>query len=328
MSRDLLPSLPGTVLSGWLPGAVDRPVLSVGTGDTVAVDTVCHQGLMRRHGPDPVGYFGALGVAPKDVPEDVRRLAESGLAHDPAVDGPHVVTGPIEVRGARPGDVLAVRIEDLVPRAGYGVVAWRGGRAYEDLCALDPVTGAGVTRDGVRLELRPSLGVMGVATSDGLRRHSTRVGTAGGYLDLPELTVGGTLHLPVQVPGALFHVGGPRYGTRAGVPGLVWDGPLRAVLRLDVIPNAEVRDWSGAGRRPFVTTADHLTPLGLDADVDRALTQCQSQALELLTGRYGVPRATASARLDAADFRIHRSGHAVHARLPLPRREPVRASAA
>lgn len=328
MSRDLLAARPGTVLWGWLPGAVDRPVMSVGTGDTVLVDTVSHQGLTGDQGRDPVAYFGAFGVEPRDVPADLRALAESGPAHEPAVDGPHVVTGPIEVRGARPGDVLAVRIEDLAPRTPYGVAAPRGGRGPERLCVLDPVASTGAVSDGPPLEFRPSLCVMGVATSDGLRRHSTRAGSFGGNLDLPELTVGATLHLPVQVPGALFHLGGPRYGTRRGVPGLVWHGPLRATVRLDVIPQAEVRHWSGAGRRPYVTTPDHLMPLGLDTDVDRALTQCQSQALELLLGRYGVPRAAARARLDATDFRIHRSGHGVHARLPLPRCGPVRASAA
>ncbi|MCF2531847.1 acetamidase/formamidase family protein [Yinghuangia soli] len=318
MSRDLLASRPGTVLWGWLPGAVDRPVLSVATGATVVVDTLSHQGLMPHQGRDPVAYFGAFGVDPAEVLEDARELAASGAAHDPAVDGPHLVTGPIEVRGARPGDVLAVHIAALEPRVPYGVIAARGG-APDELHRIGP---AGP------VPFRPSLAVMGVATSDGLRRHSGSAGSFGGNLDLPELSAGATLHLPVQAPGALFHVGGPRFGRRPGVPGALWEGPLRATLRLDVIPHAQVRDWSGAGRRPYVTTAEHLVPLGLDADVERALMQCQSQAYGLLAGRYGVPGAAARARLAAADFRIHRSGYGVHARLPLPRRETVAATAA
>jgi acetamidase/formamidase len=308
MSRDLLPSRPDTVLWGWLPGAVDRPVLSVDSGATVVVDTLSHQGLMRHQGRDPVAYFGAFGIAREDVPADLRELAASRLAHDPAIDGPHIVTGPIEVRGARPGDVLAVHIAELVPRVPYGIV---GAYGIETLRRIGPA------------EPRPALGVMGVATSDGLRRHSMRSGFFGGNLDLPELGVGATLHLPVQVPGALFHVGGPAYARRPRA----WDGPLRATMRLDVIPQAQVHSWSGAGRRPYVTTPDHLVPLGLDTDVDRALTQCQSQAFALLAGRYGMSCALARERLAAADFRVHRSGHGVHARLPLPQGEPLAVTA-
>lgn len=320
MSEELLASRPGTVLLGWFPGAVDRPVLSVPPGATVVVDTVAHQGLTDRHGRDPVAYFAALGVPADDVADDVRAIAAGTPPHDPAVDGPHVVTGPVEVRGARPGDVLAVRIDALEPRTDHGVVGPRHGRGptrLRRLGRIDPVADAGFA-------LRPSLGVMGVATSDGLRRRSTRVGTFGGNLDLPELTTGATLHLPVQAHGALFHVGAPHFAF--GPRGTVWDGPLRATLRLDVIPQAEVGHWSGAGRRPYVTTAHHLVPLGLDADVDRALAQCRAQAYALLSGRYGIPGPTARAALDTADFRIHRSGHGVHARLPLPRHAEVGAA--
>ncbi|MDI2132012.1 acetamidase/formamidase family protein [Yinghuangia seranimata] len=329
MSRDLLSSRPGTVLWGWLPGAVDRPVLSVEPGATVVVDTLSHQGLMRHQGRDPHAFFASLGVDAADVLDDVHALAASDLAHDPAIDGPHVVTGPIEVRGARPGDVLAVHIEALEPRVGYGVVAPRdGGPGPEALRRVDDRSRATTEPAAPGCAFRPSLGVLGVATSDGLRRHSARTGSFGGNLDLPELGPGATLHLPVQVPGALFHVGGPRFGLRADAPGTAWDGPLRATIRLDVVPQPRVRDWGGAGRRPFVTTPGHLVPLGLDANVDRALELCRAQAFALLAGRYGEPRAAARARLEDAEFRIHRSGYGVHARLPLPDREPVGATAA
>ena len=74
----------------------------------MTVDTVSHEGILEDQGRDPVGYFGDHGIPPGQVLDDARAIAASPLAHDFDTDGPHVVTGPIAVKGARPGDVLKI----------------------------------------------------------------------------------------------------------------------------------------------------------------------------------------------------------------------------
>lgn len=121
-----LPSTPDNVLWGRLPCAADAPVLTVDPGTEVTVDTLSHEGLLEDQGRDPRGFFGAHGLI--DVLTDAVALAASDHPHDPVVDGPHVVTGPIAVRGARPGDVLAITVLEALPRVPYGVISNRHGR--------------------------------------------------------------------------------------------------------------------------------------------------------------------------------------------------------
>ncbi|MFI6980061.1 acetamidase/formamidase family protein [Embleya sp. NPDC050154] len=319
--RQHLSSRPGTVLWGWLPGARDRPVAFVESGETLTADTVSHEGLLGDQGRDPVAFFGRHHIRADRVPEDHRALAASDLAHDRAVDGPHVITGPISVAGARPGDVLAVHLLELRPRTSYGVLTERHGRGR----GAPPVTVCAI-RDGrariptatgdLTLRLRPSLAVLGVATSDGLRRLSTRVGSHGGNLDLPILGAGSTLHLPVQTAGALLYLGGPRL---AHGHGAALEGALKVTLRVEVIPYERARARFGNPRGPFVSTADALIPLGIGADPALALRRCAAQGEELLCCGHGLTRDQARAYLGAAaEFGTSRTG--VHARVPLPGR--------
>ncbi|MFE2864838.1 acetamidase/formamidase family protein [Embleya sp. NPDC059259] len=319
-----LPSRPGTVLWGWLPGARDRPVLLAESGETLTVDTVSHEGLLGEQGRDPAAFFGRHHIPADRVPADHHALAASDLTHDPVVDGPHVITGPIAVAGARPGDVLAVHLLDLAPRTGYGVLTERHGRGR----GTPPVTVCPI-RDGLAriptpageltLPLRPSLAVLGVATPDGLRRLSTRAGSHGGNLDLPFLGAGTTLHLPVRTAGALLHLGGPRLAHGRGA---ALEGPLKVTLRVEVIPYAQVRTRFGNLRHPFASTADTLIPLGIAADPALALRRCTAQGEELLVAGHGLTRDQARTYLGAtAEFGVGRTG--AHARVPLPGRRAV-----
>ncbi len=97
-----LPATPDTVLWGRLPCQTDAPVLTIAAGDTVTIDTVSHEGVLEDQGKDPLAYFTGHGVAADAVLTDAIEIAAS-LSRDPAADGPHVVTGPIHVTGARPG---------------------------------------------------------------------------------------------------------------------------------------------------------------------------------------------------------------------------------
>ena len=95
-----LRSTPETVVWGYLP-AGRAPILTVRSGQTVRIDTVSHQGLIN--GTDPVKFFGAAGIAPAEVlPDAIEIYAKTPRPKDA---GAHVLTGPIAVEGAEPGDM-------------------------------------------------------------------------------------------------------------------------------------------------------------------------------------------------------------------------------
>ena len=113
-----LRSTPETVLWGRLPCGADAAVLTIAPGETVTIDTVSHEGILEDQGKDPLAYFGGHGVDAASVLTDAVTIA-AALSRDPAVDGPHIVTGPIFVEGAVPGDLLKITVERLVPRVPY-----------------------------------------------------------------------------------------------------------------------------------------------------------------------------------------------------------------
>src|SRR3954466_10068186 len=109
-----LPADVETVLWGRLPCEKDSPVVRVGTGTEVTIDTISHEGLLEDQGRDPRAFFGGYGV--EEVLDDAVALAARNVADACGVDGPHVVSRPIEVAGARVGDLLAVTVVDTAPR--------------------------------------------------------------------------------------------------------------------------------------------------------------------------------------------------------------------
>src|SRR5205823_4596077 len=110
---------------GTLPARTAVPVLCVGSGDVVTVDTVSHEGILEEFDHDPVAWFGSHGVARDEVLDDAIDVAKA-VQHDPKV-GPHVVTGPIAVEGAQPGDMLKVEVVGARLRVPYGVISNRHG---------------------------------------------------------------------------------------------------------------------------------------------------------------------------------------------------------
>ena len=318
-----LPSTPSTVRWGELPRAGDDPVLTVDPGDVVVIDTVSHEGILEDQGRDPLAFFTARGVDASAVLADAVEVARH-VEHDPAVHGPHVVTGPVRVRGARPGDVLSVTVEELELRADHGVVSNRHGRgalpAEYPLDGLgvvsvlarvetDPATGlrrgsmpaAAGSAARVRFPLRPFLGLVGVATPGPQRLHSVPPGMHGGNLDVSALGAGSTLHLPVQVEGALFHVGDPHYAQGDGEVALTaFEAPLRARVRLDLVPADAVRVRDAL----WGETPELLVPIGLDVDLDEAVRKAVRTAIALLVD-LGMDAPHAYAYLSAAgDFAV------------------------
>jgi len=136
------------VLWGYVPTVHTAPVLQMASGESVTIDTVSHEGILEDQGRDPVTYFGEHGVEPDQVLEDAVAIAADydRTPRDFALDGPHVVTGPVFVESAQPGDVLKIETLEATPRVPYGVVSSRHGKG-----ALG-ITGDGGAPDGITTE--------------------------------------------------------------------------------------------------------------------------------------------------------------------------------
>ncbi|MFJ2827952.1 acetamidase/formamidase family protein [Streptomyces sp. NPDC087263] len=331
--RHYLASTGDTVTWGWLPAEGAAPVARIGSGETITVDTVSHEGIMEDQGRDPVAFFGQFGIDPTDVLRDAVDIAAGHPARDAGGDGPHVTTGPIAVSGARPGDVLRVDFLDLVPRAPYGVISSRHGygalagelphlphpgfvpdpgdpekagtvstfcRAAADLTGSMQVPGG---RE-LRFPLAPFLGLVGVTHAGTTPLHSVPPGPFGGNMDVKDLVSGTSLYLPVQVDGAGLFVGDPHYAQGHGEVALTaLEAPLRATLRATVLPAAESRALLGLLRRPFGETPEHWIALGLHRDLNEAFREAVREALRVLADLYEVPTDIGYAYLSAAaDF--------------------------
>jgi acetamidase/formamidase len=145
-----LSSLPDQVLWGYVPTVHASPVLQMRSGQTVTIDSVSHEGMLEDQGRNPVEYFGGHGVAQAEVLDDVKVIAAEykRTPRNFAKDGPHVVTGPIFVEGAEPGDVLKIETLEAIPRVPYGVVSSRHGKGALALMS-DNTTPAGISLEEV-----------------------------------------------------------------------------------------------------------------------------------------------------------------------------------
>lgn len=321
-----LPARVDEVFWGRLPASGDAPLLTIRSGETVTFDTLSHEGILEDQGRDPHTFFARHGVGADEVLTDAVALAASDHPRDADADGPHVVTGPVAVEGARPGDVLTFEVVALEPRVPYGVVSNRHGRGA--LPGEFPLEGpsfsvfvraedgpdgpVGVmplrvgSKEVARFPLAPFLGVMGVATASSERPHSVPPGDFGGNIDIKLLTVGARLHLPVQVEGALAFVGDPHFAQGDGEVALTAvEASLRATIRFTIVPADEARARFGELAGPLVETDEFLAPTGLDVDLDEAVKHGVRAAIDLLEARYGMDRSHALAYLSAAtDFDI------------------------
>jgi len=313
-----LATTPAAASWGRLPNAATPPALRIASGDVVTVDTVSHEGLLEEFGHDPVGWFGAHGVPRDGVLSDAIEIARE-MRREPGA-GPHIVTGPVHVDGAEPGDVLRVEVLGLRMRVPYGVVTNRHGfgalageypkgdgpfwvfTRVEGDKAVMPF-GAGRR---ARYPVAPFLGLIGVATATTERVSSTPPGPHGGNLDVKVLVAGSRLYLPVQAPGAGLYAGDPHFAQGNGEVCLTaLEGSLRADLRVDVLKGETATAALGLLRSPFVETDEHWVPIGLHEDLDEALRDAVRRAITFLETHVGMDASLAYAYLSAAaDFEI------------------------
>ncbi len=329
-----VPATPATVRWGALPDAQAKPILTVPSASVITFDTVSHEGILEDQGRDPVKFFGRFGVPAQEVLKDAEAIAASHVQHDFAKDGPHVVIGPVEVKGAQPGDTLKIEMLSLTPRVPYGVISNRHGKgALPDEFPQTPEADAAASashpelyhnvfkfvsleaKDGqltcvlkdtagyaLMFPAAPFQGIMGVTPNATGRPNSVPPGVYGGNLDLKYLTQGSTLYLPVQVPGAMFFIADPHMAQGDGEVALTAvEGSLRTTVRLTVLkPGQPGYPFRQALTAPFAETPKYWIPIGLNTDLNEAMKDAVRHAIWFLSNNEGVDPATAVAYLSAA----------------------------
>ncbi|MBI3472822.1 MAG: acetamidase/formamidase family protein [Candidatus Solibacter usitatus] len=318
----VLPSTPKTVHWGYYAAAL-APVLRIHSGDTVEIRT----GMI-----DSPEALERAGVPSAQIEASHRAIHSQVKERGP---GPHILTGPIYVEGAEPGDTLEVRIESVtlaLPYAvnlflpGFGALPEDFPYQYRKIIPLDKDRMVAHFAPGIDIPLRPFFGSMGVAPPDGLGRiNSAPPWIHAGNLDNKELAAGATLYIPVHTRGALFSVGDAHAGQGNGEVSLTaLETVLTGLFRFTVRKDRPVR-W------PFAETPTHYMSMGFDENLDLAMKIALREMIDFLAARFNLSRQDAYLLVsDAADFSITQvvdGKRGVHAMIPksiFTRREPVR----
>ncbi|ARV60194.1 acetamidase [Nostocales cyanobacterium HT-58-2] len=181
-----------------------EPALTVDSGDTVDVETY-------------TGYYVYDKAPAEFVTPAFLDICQNLPPERKVAAGPHLLTGPIYIRGAEPGDVLEVKLEAITPslpigfnaiRTGWGALPHRFHQPALRFIPLDLENN--ITEfpigSGIQIPLKPFFGILGVATAVA-SQISIPPGHYGGNIDNQELQVGSKIFLPIFVPGALFSIG-------------------------------------------------------------------------------------------------------------------------
>ena len=322
-----VPSRPETLSWGWFP--LDKPpVLTIDSGDTVRIDTLSHAGATQDDHPDL--SLVVLGVTPDEILPDVLDFWASRAGRPREGRSGHVITGPIAIRNAEPGDVLEIQVLEIETRVPYGInntsptggvfsPAYPGSRpgdAARDIAAGRHLIRTGVVDgrevalfgDGIHVPLAPFMGIMAVAPDPVVGEPGVTVpgvqasrppGRFGGNLDVKDLTAGSTLYLPVLQPDALFYVGDPHSAQGDGeVSGTAIEQSLTGRFRFVLHKERELT-------APRAETDTHYVLMGIDLDLDRALQKAVEEVVAFLVEEHGLsPDRALSLASIAVDFHV------------------------
>jgi acetamidase/formamidase len=243
------------------------PVLEVESGDTVRLAT-----------PNS-GWWLASG--------------ERFEPRDEELDAGHALAGPIAVRGARAGQTLEVRIDEVRP-GPWGITPTSDDHAIRWELAGGRGLGAGLS-----VELQPFLGVLGMPPPEPGLWSTGPPRRFGGNIDCKELGAGATLYLPIPVDGALFSAGDGHARQGDGeVCGCAIECPSEATLTLSVRDDLPL-EW------PLARTADAWLAFGFDEDLDAAARIAVAGVVGLIAREHGVSREDAFALASVvADLRV------------------------
>lgn len=254
-----LEATPATVAYGhyW---SETRPVLTIASGDIIDVDT------LLTSTPD---RLEKAGVPAAEVQASLRAIVDTVKDRGP---GGHILTGPVFITGAEPGDALEVKVLSIDLPIAYGYNGCSG--FIRENCAagrgptiiqMDRKAMTATFLPGIVLPLRPFFGSMGVAPPPALGRVSSNPpGIHAGNLDNKELVAGTTLWIPVHVPGALFEIGDGHAAQGDGeVDQTGLETSLRGKVQLTVRKGMTLA-W------PRAETSTHFISMGTDVDLTKA----------------------------------------------------------
>lgn len=275
------------------------PILKIDSGDTISY-------------PDTWSHF--LSQMQPGVPvETLAKLRVSNPGH-----GPHSIIGPVYVNGAEPGDVLEVRYKRIVP-FDWGAVFNNPGSLGTGLLAQDfpegqvkylkidfPHMTAEFNRN-IHIPIKPFQGTLGVAPPDGFYppltpgvTSSVPPGPHAGNTDLSEMAEGSTMFIPVWKPGALIFTGDSHAVQGDGEINLSALETRMKELRVQIILHKQKNfAW------PVAETATHWIILGLDKDLNVAMTLAARNAINFLAARADMTKLDAYALCSiAVSFRV------------------------
>ena len=303
---------PGTVAWGYYWSSA-KPVLRIKSGDRVEMQTLLTNSPER---------LAAAGVKAEDIEPELKAIYAEVKDKGP---GGHILTGPIFVEGALPGDTLEVRIVTIKYSISYAYNGFRPGSGVltpEDFPAaaikiipLDTRQGVARFSDRIEIPLRPFFGSMGVAPPESAGRVSSAPpGTHAGNLDNKDLVAGTKLFIPVHTAGALFEAGDGHAGQGNGEVDITaletsLVGTFEFVVRKDLHLRA-----------PRGETPTHYIAMGLNPDLTEALKMAVREAIDFLVTEKGLSREDAYMLCSTAvDFNVTQAvdgTKGVHAMIP------------
>lgn len=290
----ILKATPQTCFWGFFDKTLP-PVLTVDSGDLVYVEALTH------HAGDAPDLL---------MDEGVKAVYDKVTDRGPGV---HIMTGPISVRGAEPGDTLMVRILKTQPRLPYGsnIAAHWGylyntfkkeritiykldfesnlahpdfaydfkGRPLYDkpgfVTAPDPSARQKI-KHRVSIPMRPHFGVMGVAPNESGRINSIPPGSFGGNIDNWRIGAGATMYYPVFNKGANFFVGDSHMAQGdAELAGTAIEASLNGYFQIFVLKDFKTTN-------PILETDSHWITHGFNEDLNKAMRQSADQMLDFL----------------------------------------------
>jgi acetamidase/formamidase len=296
---------PGTVQWGWLDPK-EAPRLTIASGDTVAIETLMHAKDQIQKGTS-MEQIVAL------------RKANPG-------GGPHSLTGPVFVEGAEPGDVLEIRILEIVPKK-VGMNFNLPGKEFPTIGALAPEFPEGFVRyfdldwekkqtvfkPGIILPLRPFPGILAVGIDPedpsprkgGSKEPLAPVSTLrpwknGSNMDINELTAGSTIFIPVFLKGGLIWTGDSHCAQGNGEVNLTaLECSFERIVLQPFVRKDLKLTW------PRIETPTHYIQVGFDESLDKAMVIAVAETVDFLTTKKGLDRYEAySLTALAADCRV------------------------
>jgi acetamidase/formamidase len=295
--------------------ATTAPALRIASGDTVVFHTLLTN--------SPIGLEKA-GVKPADVEQSLRDVF-AGVALKDRGPGGHILTGPVYIEGAEPGDTLEVRIKKVDLAIPYAYNAFRYGAGFQTddfrysrikIIPLDLATRTAHFAPGIDIPLHPFFGSMGVAPPAAFGRYDSAPPTIiGGNMDNKELVQGSTVFYPVFAHGALFQIGDGHAGQGNGeVDITAMETSLVGTLQFIVHKGMKT------GPYPRAETPTHYISMGFDDDLTMATHKAVAGMIDFLVEHKHLSRDDAymlisvAGDIDITELVDHNKG--VHVMLP------------